>query len=481
MGGRWNNNYIKQGAVITVSLCIVVLFAQLLGRIGVIFNMLRAVFSALGPVIVGCIIAFLINPIMIFFKDVTAKLLEKYIIKNNQDKVRKVSNILSVVISVLLFIAFIVALLWILIPELADSIEKLYYEFPGYINNVQDWAERTLRKNPEFEEQFSNYISNLQAVVMDFLNSKVMPNMDIIIARISSGLIGGVRFVFNFLIGIIVAVYILIGKDELGAQGKKIIYGLFSKKTGNKVLDSIEYINSVFSGFINGTIIDSILVGAVCAVFCNAVNMPYATLISVVVGVTNVIPFFGPFIGAIPSALLILVEDPMMCLVFVIFILIWQQIDGNIIVPIILGDSTGLSGLWVLVAILVGGDLFGFMGMLLGVPVFACIYTFITILLRNRLKSKGMSNKTEQFLNLRRYDEITGEPVYGEKPKRMSLKKRKKYMKKIHGQHFNPANLHIGKVKREKVEDAENVEKPENIGDKDNKDSESEEKIKKED
>jgi hypothetical protein len=171
-----------------------------------------------------------------------------------------------------------------------------------------------------------------------------------------------------------------------------------------------------------------------------------------VIGVTNIIPFFGPFIGAIPSALLVLVDDPMMCVVFVIFIVILQQIDGNIIGPIILGDSTGLSGLWIMFAILVGGDLFGFAGMILGVPVFACIYTLLTILLRERLKKKGLTNSTAYYITLRRFDEETGEPVRGPKPKRVSAKKRKKHMKHMDAlQHAKENLLHL----KQTEEDAE--------------------------
>jgi predicted PurR-regulated permease PerM len=252
-----------------------------------------------------------------------------------------------------------------------------------------------------------------------------MPNLDSIIAKVSSGVMGGIKFIINLFVGIIVAVYILATKDQLAAQGKKIIYCLFSKKTGNIVLDALDSVNSIFGGFINGKIIDSLIIGVICAVFCTAVKMPYAVLISVVVGITNIVPVFGPFIGAIPSALLVLVEDPSMCLMFIIFIILLQQIDGNVIGPLILGDSTGLSGLWIMFAILAGGNLFGLAGMILGVPIFACLYTFVAVLIGHKLQKKGLTSDTEYYLTLRRFDEETGEPLRGDRPKRLRPHRRK--------------------------------------------------------
>ena len=184
----------------------------------------------------------------------------------------------------------------------------------------------------------------------------------------------------------------------------------------------------MFCVFINGMILDSIIIGILCYVFTSAVGMEYAVLMSVIVGVTNIIPFFGPFIGAIPGALLALMDDPLMFVVFVVFVLCLQQFDGNILGPLILGDSTGLSGMWVLVAILVGGDLFGVGGMILGVPVFACIYAFIAVQLRDGLREKNLSSNTEDYFRLKGFDEETGEPIYRKKHDfaRRSVKKRKK-------------------------------------------------------
>lgn len=316
----------------------------------------------------------------------------------------------------------------ILIPQLTESIEKLVGSFPTYIQEIELWAKKQLSNNEELNLIVGNYLNIFENSAMNFLQENILPNMNTIVSKVSSGIVGGVKFVFNFIIGIIIAVYILADKEELAAQGKKVIYAVFSKEKGNDILNGIDYVYSVFGGFINGKIIDSIIIGLICALFCQMIEMPYAVLISVVIGVTNVIPFFGPFIGAIPTAFLVLVEDPKMCIIYIIFVLILQQVDGNILGPLILGDSTGLSGLWVMFAILIGGNLFGFAGMLLGVPVFACVYTFLTILLRDKLKKKGMTNDTEYFMSLRGFDK-EGEPIYGPKKKRESAKGRKKRLK----------------------------------------------------
>ena len=181
--------------------------------------------------------------------------------------------------------------------------------------------------------------------------------------------------------------------------------------------------NRVFGGFVNGKIIDSIVIGVLTGIFCGLVGMPYAMLVSVIIGVTNIIPFFGPFIGAIPSALLILVESPQMALIFIIFIIVLQQLDANIVQPMVLGDQTGLSGLGVLLAIIVGSNLFGVVGMILAVPLTAIIFTVLTILLKNRLKKRGMTDQTEYYINLKGFDE-NGDPIRGERGKEEKKKKR---------------------------------------------------------
>lgn len=428
---KWDKDDVNRGYILTISLCVVVLFSVLIGKIGIVFHFLGRFFSALTPILIGCVIAYLLTPVMNTIKYFILKGL-RHVFKDAKEKtLYRVAVVVSVFITISLFLFLLFSFFATLIPQLRDSVVQLYEKVPDYIKTARDWVAKVFKNNPQFDKLVGNSLSNLEVSLSDVLKNKLLPNMDTVIATISSGIIGGIRFILDFLIGVIVAVYILGSKDELSAQGKKLIFTCFNKKRGTRILSALDYINGVFGGFINGKIVDSIIIGILCYIFCSIVSMPYTMLVSVIIGVTNIIPFFGPFIGAVPSAILILVDEPKMCLIFVIFIIILQQLDGNVIGPLILGDSTGLSGLWVLFAILVGGNMFGFIGMIVGVPAFACIYTLMTIFLRNGLQKRGIANDTEAFVHLRGFDE-DGDPILIERKKRLTAKQRMKNAKKQH-------------------------------------------------
>ena len=206
-------------------------------------------------------------------------------------------------------------------------------------------------------------------------------------------------------IGIIVSIYVMYGRETFSRQCKKIVYALFSPKRANLILHLGNKSNEIFGGFVIGKIIDSIIIGIICFVVLSIMKMPYTVLVSVIIGVTNVIPFFGPFIGAIPCSILILLNDPKMGIYFIIFILVLQQFDGNILGPKILGDSTGLSSFWVLFSILLFGGLFGFVGMILAVPVTAVIFDLIAKLQYYHLRKKGLSPDTRDYKELKIIDE----------------------------------------------------------------------------
>ncbi len=432
MKDRWNKGYFKLGLVITISLCICSIFGEVIQNWRGIAGAIGTFFSALTPFIIGLVLAFLLNPIMVYLRRGFAYLFSKKIKKMDYDKAFRVSKTPCLIATILLFLLLLAGIIRLIIPNLVISLQDLYDNMPTYLENAQTWVEKMFAKNDKLEGQLSNIIQFVSENATTFLADKILPNMDDILLTVSGGLVTGVTAVFNFLVGIIVAIYLLSSKDVFIAQGKKIVYCIFPKKTGNKILDGLNYANSVFGGFINGKIIDSIIIGILCYIFTAAVGMKYAVLISTIVGVTNVIPFFGPFIGGIPGALLALMDDPIMFLIFVVFVIVLQQFDGNILGPLILGDSTGLSGMWVLVAILVGGDLFGVAGMILGVPVFACIYAFFAVQLRDKLREKGLSSKTEDYFRLKGFDEETGEPIYRKKHDfaKPTVKKRKGFFKK---------------------------------------------------
>lgn len=427
MGKKWDRNIVRIGVTFTISVCICILFGKLVEGWGSIWGYLGKIVSALAPVIIGLIIAFLLNPIMIYIRRGLSFLISKKMKKGDYDTVYRKTKVPSLILTLILFLGLLTGFLWLVIPRIYESLKDLGRNMSGYLENAQNWVEKMFAKNEMLEGRLSEIIKYVEDNVVSIFENTIMPNLDTIAQKVSSGVVIGVKAVLNFFIGLIVCIYLLLSKDVLLAQAKKIIYCVFSKRTGNKILQGASYANSVFGGFINGKIIDSIIIGIICFIFTEAVDMEYAVLISVTVGITNVIPFFGPFIGAVPGALLALMDDPIMFIVFIIWIIVLQQFDGNILGPLILGDATGLSGIWVLVAILVGGDLFGVAGMILGVPVFACIYAFFAVQLRDGLRKRNLSSHTEDYVHLSGFDEETGVPVYRDKhEKRRTLRQKRR-------------------------------------------------------
>lgn len=444
MGRKFDRNIVKLGAVFTISVCICITFAEFVKEWKSVVGFLDKVGSAMAPFVVGIVIAFLLNPIMVYIRRGIAFGSSKIFKNVDYDTGFRKSKTPALILTLMFFFLVLGGFLRIVIPHVYVSLDDLVKKAPGYLESAQSWLEKFFKENSRLEEPVMKGITYIRDNVMVWVQDKIMPNLDEIVVRVSSGLVVGVKAIFNFLVGIIVTIYLLASKDVLIAQGKKIVYCTFSKKTGNKILSGLSYANSVFGGFINGKILDSIIIGFMCYAFTAFIDMQYAVLISVIVGVTNVIPFFGPFIGAIPGALLALMDDPVYFLIFVIFVFLLQQFDGNILGPLILGDSTGLSGMWVLVAILVGGDLFGVPGMILGVPVFACMYAFVAVHLRDGLREKNLSSNTEDYFRLKGFDEETGEPIYRKKhdfaKTKIKKNKKKSFLKRMMEKKKNEKN-----------------------------------------
>ena len=368
--------------------------------------------GAAEPIIIGFILAFLLNPILLFFEKVCHS-----IFKNMKDKkkLQKLSRGISVTLTILLFLGMLSGLMSLVVPQLIDSIRLLIGNMDGYYNNVMNVIDNLSDKFKSLsisEEIITSVIDTVYDKMQAWVNDNLLPNLDTIVINISTGVVGGLKFLYNFIIGIIASIYVMINKEYLMSRGKKIVYAVFDIENANTVLDGFSAVNRVFSQFIDGKIIDSIIIGIITFVCTSLVDMPYALLISVIIGVTNIIPFFGPIIGAIPCVFIVLIADPVMSIVLLVMILVIQQFDGNILGPKILGDSTGLSSFWVLAAVIVGGGVFGFWGMLLGVPVFACVYMYINRVCTNRLAKKNLVSATAEFEKIKRIDEETGEPIY---------------------------------------------------------------------
>ena len=284
------------------------------------------------------------------------------------------------------------------------------------MNEVSQWLSGLLKDNPVIARNFMQVYEQFSAQLVNWVQNIALPHL----VTMMTGVVTTVSVVVDILIGIIIALYILNGKETFCAQAKKMTYSLFSIERANSIIERVAHIHRVFGGFITGKLIDSLIIGVLCfigmrimmAVGLLGIESSYALLISVIIGITNIIPFFGPFIGAVPSAILIMVTSPLQALYFVIFIIILQQIDGNILGPKILGNSTGLSSFWVMFAILIFGGLFGFVGMAIGVPLFAVIYSIVSECINHLLHNRGLSEDTNDYRGDKRLDAGTGQFVH---------------------------------------------------------------------
>lgn len=395
--------YICWGVTALAVLLLLVAAVFLVMRWSLVAALGAKIAHILAPVIYGAVFAYLLNPV---YNGVQATVMKvtKSVIPQEESR-KKLGSFLGTFASLFFLIAVVAGLISMLIPQLINSIRGVMETLPSSINNLEIWLEKVLADNPQLEQQVLEHYSAAADYLQNWMTNVVVPNIYRIIGSVSSGVILFVRAMFDILIGLIVMVYLLNMKEKLLAQVKMIIYGIFSLKLANKVIDECRYVHQVFGGFIIGKLVDSLIIGLICFVLLGFFNMPYVLLVSVIVGVTNVIPFFGPFIGAIPSAVLILLSDPIKCLYFLIFILLLQQFDGNILGPKILGDSTGLSSFWVMFSILLFGGLFGFVGMIIGVPTFAVVYRLVTEFTKWRLRKKTLSGDIEEYGTLDHIDE----------------------------------------------------------------------------
>lgn len=372
---------------------------------------LKAIYNILTPIVYAAAISYVLWPLIRFMeKSIIYRICEKKNWKPSE-KVRHGIRMICVIVTLLLFFFGIYGLLSMLIPELINSITNIIDNLPRYINNIEKWLTNLLKNYPELEENSSMIFSTVTARAETWLTNDLLPKINLLVASFSTGFMGALVFLKNFLIGAMISIYLLYGKESYVAQGKRLLYCLFSTQTTNNIIRDLQYVDKTFGGFIIGKVLDSLIIGILCYIGTSILNLPYALLVSVIVGVTNVIPFFGPYIGAVPSAVLILLVNPIQCIYFVIFILLLQQFDGNFLGPKILGGSTGLSSFMVIVAILVGGGLFGIFGMFVGVPACAIICTVIRNGIQSRLEKKKMPIDLESYRDIDHLDAKTLQPI----------------------------------------------------------------------
>ena len=401
-------------AFLVVALSLVTYF--LMFHTEIITEKVNLIQHILRPVSMGLVMAFLLLPVH--------KRIYRFLCSHVGGKKEKSPRVLSLLngTSILLSLLFAFVILYILlamvIPQVYLSIVGLVQSIPEFINTAQQWAMKLWDDNPEIQNLFFSEFDPAAVTLEQWLNTEVLPNLtsltsavewvetDIlphisgVISNVSSLLIQILLLCKDLLIAVIVSVYLLASKDLFAAQTKKIVYSTLPRRYADLLVEETRNAYRITSGFINGKLLDSLIIGIITFLCCNLFHFPYPVLIAVIIGVTNIIPFFGPFIGAIPSALLIFLVDPMQCLYFCIFVFVLQQFDGNILGPKILGESTGLASFWVLFSILLFGGLFGFTGMVLGVPIFAIFYSIVSRLVNRGLRNKKLSTTTEDYVGV---------------------------------------------------------------------------------
>ena len=413
---KWDKKYLYWGITAFCVIACAILFFMALNYMPGVLKTIGALFSILSPFIWGLAITYILLPLVKALQRGVFGALGSAIHKKNPDKARRFARAMSVVLAEIIFLAIIVAIVYLIIPQLVSSITTIVENSSMYVENTTKWIEKLLSDNPEIEKYVLDVFSNVSEDLKNWLKDTVLPGIGNIAAGVTTGIISVVKAVYNLVIGIIVSIYILGNIEGFTASAKKLMYTVFSVESAEKLREGLSFTDKTFMGFINGKLLDSAIIGLICYIGCALLNIPYALLVSVIVGVTNVIPFFGPFIGAVPSALLILLVNPLKCLIFVIFIIVLQQVDGNLIGPKILGSSIGINGFWVMFSIIFGGGLFGFWGMLLGVPVFVVIYTLIGRLVDKKLKKRDLPWEISDYMNMDHIDPATHQPIMKEKP-----------------------------------------------------------------
>lgn len=394
---RWDKKYKYWGVTAFLVLAAAITFYCLLTNLSAVGAVVGKVVSSLSGILYGLVFAYLLAPVVNKLESTLLKKLPDKVFKKKPGKGKRFTRGLAVTVSVALGVLLVTLLCLLVLPQLIQSIGTLATNMSTYVSATKDWVSGIFAGTPEVQEYVVSLISEISAAFTSWAQTGLPSSIESIATTLTGTVMTVATTTVNLFIGLIVSVYLLYHKETFMAQGKRLVYGFLPTLWGNRVLAACSYTHKKFAGFITGKIITSIIVGIVCFIGLLIFRIPYAAMIATVVGITNVIPFFGPFIGAVPSAFILLLVDPVKCLIFCIFILVLQQVEGNIIEPKVLGSTTGMSGFWVIFSITVGGGLFGLAGMVLSVPLFASLYAGLTLLNVHLLKKKGLPSYTGAY------------------------------------------------------------------------------------
>lgn len=399
---KLNNRYVRWGLTAFLVIAASIIFYYFMFHSSNIMAGLQRLADILMPLVFGLATAYLLTPILNYIeKKILIPICDKLKIQDSRRR-RTVVRGIGVFLTDFLFIAIIYLLFYMLISQLVPSIQNIIDNFERYRGNFLAWIDKTLEDNPEIGE----YVLRIIDQYSDQLDAwmKEMPaNIAVWIRTVTYTATNILGVLWNFIIGFIISIYVMASKEKFTAQAKKVAYALFERDTANIVIRNFRFTHRTFIGFLSGKLADSAIIGMLCYIGVTFLQMPYAALISVIIGVTNIIPFFGPYLGAIPSAILILIVDPMhplKCVYFLLFILVLQQFDGNFLGPKILGNSTGLTSFWVIFAITFFGGWLGIFGMIIGVPLFAVIYAAIKSFINTMLQKKKLPIESNVYEKL---------------------------------------------------------------------------------
>ena len=403
---RWDKKFLHWGITVFITVAALLCFYYILffgENFRLSFHTFVQIFS---PILSGLALVYMLTPIVNGIENnilipIGKKRTNSPLTKEKEKTIKKRRRVISIIITVFFILLIIYGLIKMIIPQLLISIQGILSQFDTYVFNLTNWVENIFSKNANLEDFIGGILTKYGDELQNFLNTSIIPQIDNVIKSLSLSLLAFLKALWNLIIGLILAIYLMASKELFAGQSKKAIYAILERDTANHFIDNVRFVNRTFSKFIGGKILDSIIIGLLCFIGTTLLGIPYAILISVIIGVTNIIPFFGPYLGAIPSAILILMVSPIHCLYFIIFIFILQQIDGNVIGPKILGDSTGLTGFWVIFSITIFGGLFGVFGMIIGVPTFAVIYAAFKGLFKKLLVKKNLPKDTEHYLNVK--------------------------------------------------------------------------------
>lgn len=429
---RWDKKYLYWGVTALTVICASMLFYFGIFHMDVLIRGFRILSSVMMPVIFGVVIAYLLTPVVNFLEQkFFFPLMKRRKIEINKKK-KKAVRYICVFFALLFALLIIYSLMAMIVPSIVESIISIINDMPRYVQNVGNWLNSILKDNPELRSTAIDFFNSYSSKMETWMNVQLLPQLKEVLQQFTTGVFGALVFIKNFLIGAIISVYLMADKEGFLTQGKMFIYAAFDAERANDIIRGCRFVNKTFGGFVNGKIVDSAIIGVLCYILTSVIGTPYAILVSVIVGVTNVIPFFGPYLGAIPSAFIILLVNPMQCLYFLITILLLQQFDGNILGPKILGGSTGLSSFMVIVAILLFGGILGIPGMIIGVPVWAVIVAGLKYLRNSWLKKKDLPTEDHLYQDVDYIDPETLEPVklVTEEKKEENEKKKRSFLRK---------------------------------------------------